>query len=275
MKTPISYYGGKQNLVKEILPLIPEHRIYIEPFFGGGAVFFAKKPSEIEVINDINHHVINFYRVLQQDFDALKAEIDCTLHSRELYARAVEIYNSAQFYKEVPRAWAFWVLSNMSFGNKILGGWSFNRDNANRHVGLTFSKKEVLTREFSNRFRQVFIECNDAKTTIKNFDDPEAFIYVDPPYVSSEQGHYAGYTAEDFKSLLDLLANAKGKFLLSSYPEDILIEYREKYGWHSQDIQQTVSVDGRRKERKTKIECLTMNYKPTGKTLSLFEDLAS
>ena len=54
MKTPISYYGGKQSLLKHILPLIPEHRIYVEPFFGGGAVFFAKEPAKVEVINDHN-----------------------------------------------------------------------------------------------------------------------------------------------------------------------------------------------------------------------------
>lgn len=39
LKTPISYYGGKQSMLKHILPIIPEHTIYVEPFFGGGAVF--------------------------------------------------------------------------------------------------------------------------------------------------------------------------------------------------------------------------------------------
>lgn len=268
MKTPISYYGGKQNLVKEILPLIPEHKIYIEPFFGGGAVFFAKKPSEIEVINDINHHVINFYKVLQQNFDALKAEIDCTLHSRTQHAEAAEVYKNPENYSDIKRAWAFWVQTNMSFGNNPLAGWAFSR--YRKQAKDTFTRKQRFNAEFSKRFVNVFIECNDAKNTITNFDDSEAFIYVDPPYVSSEQGHYAGYTDEDFKDLLDLLVNVKGKFLLSSYPEDVLMEYRQRFEWHTKDIQQTISVDGRRKKRKTKIECLTMNYKPN-LSLSLFD----
>jgi DNA adenine methylase len=51
MKTPLSYYGGKQHLASKILDLIPEHRIYCEPFLGGGAVFFAKEPSRVGIIN--------------------------------------------------------------------------------------------------------------------------------------------------------------------------------------------------------------------------------
>ena len=71
MKPPISYYGGKQNMLSELLPLIPKHESYIEPFFGGGALFFAKTPSPLEVINDTNQLMINFYRQMVVNFDAL------------------------------------------------------------------------------------------------------------------------------------------------------------------------------------------------------------
>ena len=64
LKTPISYYGGKQRLVKTILPNFPTHTLYAEPFCGGAALFFAKEASEIEVLNDTNSELINFYRVL-------------------------------------------------------------------------------------------------------------------------------------------------------------------------------------------------------------------
>lgn len=81
MKTPITYWGGKQQLSETILRLIPTHKQYNEPFFGGGAIFFAKEPSECEFINDINCEMVNFYRTLKRDFEQLKIEIDCTLHS--------------------------------------------------------------------------------------------------------------------------------------------------------------------------------------------------
>lgn len=65
MKTPLSYYGGKQTLAKIILGLIPPHRLYCEPFLGGAAVFFAKEPAKVEVINDTNGELVNFYRVVK------------------------------------------------------------------------------------------------------------------------------------------------------------------------------------------------------------------
>jgi DNA adenine methylase len=109
LKTPISYYGGKQQSLSRILPLIPEHRIYSEPFFGGGAVFFAKEPAKIEIINDTNKMVINFYKIAKREFKNLKAEIDVTLHSEEQYKEAREIYlnkDSTVEQNNVLRAWA-------------------------------------------------------------------------------------------------------------------------------------------------------------------------
>ena len=47
MKTPISYYGGKQQLASKIVSLLPEHKIYCEPFIGGAAVLFAKPQAQI------------------------------------------------------------------------------------------------------------------------------------------------------------------------------------------------------------------------------------
>jgi len=84
MRTPITYYGGKQQLAPLILGLIPQHEVYNEPFFGGGAIFFAKRPSKREFINDISAAMVNFYKVLKSDFEALKGLIDETLPWREL-----------------------------------------------------------------------------------------------------------------------------------------------------------------------------------------------
>src|SRR3546814_7624854 len=83
VKTPLTDYGGKQKLASKIISLLPPHILYCEPFVGGAAVFFAKEPSQVEVINDTNKELMNFYRIVQQDFVALEREIRISLRSEE------------------------------------------------------------------------------------------------------------------------------------------------------------------------------------------------
>ena len=107
MKTPISYYGGKQTMLKHILPLVPPHKIYTEAFCGGAAVLFAKRPAEAEVINDINMELTNFYWMAKACYPELKQQIDKTLHSRDIHAHAGHINCYPQFFSPVERPGLF------------------------------------------------------------------------------------------------------------------------------------------------------------------------
>jgi DNA adenine methylase len=260
LKTPISYYGGKQMMANHILPLIPKHRTYIEPFFGGGAVFWLKPPSECEVVNDINSRLITFYKVLKYDFEDLKSLIDETFHSREQHTDSKVEYKSGkdEIVDMLRMAWAVWVQTNMSFANKIEGGFGY--DLFGKVALKIHNKKKALIEAHQERMRKVTIENYDVLKIMKAYDSEDAFFYLDPPYVSSNQGHYAGYTNEQFIELLEACTKMKGKFILSSYPEEILLEYRIKHGWNSNDLTKTVSVNGKRTENKIKTECLTWNF---------------
>ena len=239
MKTPITYYGGKQTLLKYLLPLIPQHRMYCEPFFGGGAVFFAKRKSDVEVINDINGEVINFYKVIKTKFSELQKEIQSTLHSRELYKKAMEIYKNPEKYSDVKRAWALWTATNQGFAGMI-GSWGFGKDDS-KEAALA-NKRDAFTKDYEQRLTKVQVESNNAIKVINRCDDKETFIYADPPYIGSDQGHYKGYSESDYRELLDTLAKVKGKFLLSSYPSKILTSYINKYKWRVQKITKSVAV---------------------------------
>ena len=127
MKSAITYYGGKQKLVSTILPMFPEHLLYNEPFAGGAALLFAKEPSEVEVINDTNKELINFYKVIQQDFVSLQTKINITLHSRRLHKDASVIYNNPHLFDDLQRAWAVWVLASQSFASIIDGSWGYDK----------------------------------------------------------------------------------------------------------------------------------------------------
>jgi DNA adenine methylase len=257
MKTPITYYGGKQNMVKHLLELVPAHSIYCEPFFGGGALFFAKEPSETEVINDINSEVINFFKVIKTHFSELQKEIQASLHSRELYKQAMVIYKHPELFTNVKRAWAFWVLTNQGFAS-IIGSWGFGKDNSKEKA--LAHKRDDFTKVYENRLRMVQIEHNDAIKVIDRCDSKETFIYCDPPYIDSNMGHYKGYSEVEYKQLLDKLTKVKGKFLLSSYPSKILASYIKKFKWKTKSINKHVSVTKHTDKKKT--EMLVMNYDP-------------
>jgi DNA adenine methylase len=257
MKTPITYYGGKQTLLKYLLPLIPQHKMYCEPFFGGGAVFFAKPKSEVEVINDINGEIVNFFKVIKTKFPELQSEIKATLHSRELYRNAMVVYAHPDLFTDVKRAWALWVLTNQGFAGMI-GSWGFGKDDSKEAALAT--KRDLFTKEYEDRLTKVQVENNNAIKVINRCDDKETFIYADPPYIGSDQGHYKGYSESDYRELLDTLAKVKGKFLLSSYPSKILSTYIKKHKWKVQKVTKSVAVT--KHTDKVKTEMIVMNYDP-------------
>lgn len=260
MKTPTSYYGGKQNLVSTIVPLMPNHTTYTETFVGGGAIFWAKPKSEVEVINDINREMINFYECVQNEFVELEKMVRISLHSRSLHRDANVVYQNPHMFTRIKRAWAVWVLASQSFISMLDGSFGYDKIKGTTSQKIA-KKRDEFTLDFSIRIQNVQIECTDALRIIRSRDYVDAFHYCDPPYFNSDCGHYDGYTIEDFEMLLKTLSQIEGKFLLSSYPSPILKEYTEKFGWNTKMLEQSVSVaNATSKPAKKKIEVLTANY---------------
>lgn len=254
-RTPISYYGGKQTMLKYILPLIPEHKIYTEAFFGGGAVFWAKESAKTEIINDFNANVYNFYHILKTDFNALKTLIENTIISRESYKAALLAYHSPYVFSNVQRAWAFWYATNFGFSNQV---GNIRICTTPKYINGLKNKIERFTDHYSVRLQNTQIENDDACKIISLKDSEEAFHYVDPPYVGANQGHYGGYTQEHFDELLETLSKCKGKFLLSSYHNEALTELVKKHGWYQKEIH--LHLGSSQTKGKKRVEVLTTNY---------------
>lgn len=259
LRTPISYYGGKQKLVATILSFMPPHKLYCEPFLGGAAVFFGKQPSPIEVINDTNKELINFYRICKNRFHDLSALVRTTLHSREEHDNAWIIYNKPHLFDEVRRAWAVWVLSTQSFSAMLDGSWGYDKTDQTTTTKIT-NKREQFTEQLALRLQNAQIECADATYIIQSRDTKHSFFYCDPPYYNSNCGHYDGYTEDDFQALLETLAKIEGKFMLSSYPSSLLKQYRKQYNWNMWSIEQGVSVNAKSGYLKRKVEVITANF---------------
>lgn len=260
MKTPIVYYGGKQSMLTYILPLIPCHSIYVEPFVGGGAVFWAKEPAQTEVVNDTNGEVINFYQTLQKNFRPLQKEITSTLHSRGQFQQAKVIYQNPELFTSLKRAWAFWVLSCQSYSSSLGCGWRHVK--GKKVIRDTNNRRNAIKEHLQARLENTQIECADALKVINTWDDANTFFYLDPPYFNANMGHYGGYTLNDFKNLLETLSQVKGKFILSSYPSDILVEYTKKCSWKTIAVHRNLGM--RKEGQRRKTEILTANFDISG-----------
>lgn len=261
MKTPITYYGGKQNLVKELLWLIPPHKIYVEPYFWGGALFRAKEPSSSEIINDTNMNVVNFYEVLKKNYKALHEKIEATLHSRETYKKALFIYETPRLFADNPviKARAFYVSCNQWFCSRI-GSWWY--DKGKRCASVFQNKIENFKEEMSIRLSYTQIEQNSAHLVIQSRDHEDAFFYCDPPYIGTNQWHYGGYHEDDFIRDLTVLSQIKWKFLLSNFPSKILDRFVKEHNRYVKTFDQPLSASHNSKKNlnKRKTEVLVANY---------------
>lgn len=247
-------------MLKHIVPRIPEHTVYTEAFAGGAAVFFAKQPAEVEVLNDINGELMNFYQVAKTRFPELKQLIDNTLNSRDLHMYARFIYSYPWHFDPVRRAWAIWVLTKMSFASKIDGTYGY--DKTRNHQGKKITNAiENFNQEICNRLQSACIENTTAPHVIKSRDTEKTFHFVDPPYIDTDCGHYKGYTHQNFTNLLELLEAAKGKFMLTMYPHQILDSFIDNNHWAVEEIPKTISVS--KYSRRKQTELMVMNYSQT------------
>lgn len=258
--SPLTYYGGKKRLAAEIIRLMPAHSIYVEPYFGGGAVFFAKQPSYLEVINDINDNLVNFYRICKTRFNDLYREINALIYAESLFIWAKRVYDREIEADELQRAVAVFIVFNMSTNSNPNAGWRADNGTGGSHVAIVFRHKvENFCPWICQRLLTVQISCRDALKVIKQRDTKDTFFYLDPPYLNANQGHYSGFFTEDMRQLLDLLTTIKGKFLLSNYQSDILSQYLQKENWLLKEITMRKDISHRYGSSQ-KTEWLISNY---------------
>lgn len=274
MKQPFAYFGGKANLADRIVALMPPHRVYIEPFFGSGAVFFAKAPSVYEIVNDADGAIINFFRVLRDRPTDL--EMACALSP---YARAewqaCEDVDDPDL-DEVERARRLWVRINQAFAKRLdRTGWSIT-------TARTYTPSPPTTvisrlgrfRDAAVRLIGAYIECCDGVDLVDRLATSDSLVYVDPTYVWSTRrnGEYRGRLRQaDYRhemddaahrQLAEVLRSTAAAVVLSGYPSPL---YDEVYGdWWSVDFAVAVhtgnAVAGATRARR--VERIWCNFEP-------------
>lgn len=225
---PVRYPGAKWRLADWIMATFPPHLKYIEPYCGGASVLFQKPPAYIEVINDLDQEVVNFFEVLRNRADELVRAVELTPFARQEYLQSFEPAEDL-----LERARRFYVRSRQAFGGQgKQTGWR-TQQNMNRGKRLIDEWNEVdHLWAAANRLKQVHIECDEALKVIRRYDDEKTLFYVDPPYVGTSRNrifYNHAMTDDQHRELAALLHQVDGMVVLSGYPSEL---YDELYqGW--------------------------------------------
>jgi DNA adenine methylase len=207
---PLSYIGGKNRIARQIIEILPPHTAYVEAFAGGAQVFFHKEPSRVEVLNDLNHDVTNFFRVAQQHHEELLRYLQFILVGREWFTLFKEqnpscltdIQRAARFFYLQKNCYAG-LVNNPRYTHSVAGPRSFNP----AHL------REMIERAHA-RLCRVQIECLPYEAILERFDRPTTLFYLDPPYWNRLLYKF-NFTEDDFAKLEDRLRSIRGKFILS------------------------------------------------------------
>ena len=219
ISSPFKWVGGKSRLRKHIIPLIPEHTCYVEPFAGAAWVLFGKPPSPVEVINDLDEDLVSFFRVVRDKPEALIDSFDLALVSRaefERLARAdveqmTDVERAHRFYYVIMAAWGG-ELNYPRFSTSITDGGG-----GNRLLGALRTLRERLE-PVHRRLSSTIIECLPWHECIDRYDRPGVAMYVDPPYPENGCNYRHNMRGwDDHRTLALRLSRAKCHWIYSSY----------------------------------------------------------
>lgn len=209
-------------MASKIVPLIPQHTVYVEPFCGGAAILFAKPWPRVtntthyrEVINDHDKRLINFYQQLRNNGQKLVDALQLTPFSEHEHQIAKELHCE----DKLEAARRYYVNVQQSFANQLNRGWQRSVYGCNQ--AAAWANKVDRLPDYLERMASVHMACDDALKIIKQFDSPQTFFYCDPPYPGTDCGSYKGYTLEHFEELVNTLDTCQGSFILSNYDQPI------------------------------------------------------
>lgn len=267
IRAPFAWYGGKANHAKWILPHFPEHRVFIEPFGGAANMLLQKEPSEVEIYNDLDSRVVNFFNVIRdnQQYEELVKLLALTPYSRELFTSLV---TGPEPEGPIKRAWRFFVLCRQA-----RGGIGMSQLTPSAWVVSTRTRRkmaEPVSKYLSTiddldkvvkRLQTVIIENKPAVELIKKHDADDVFFYCDPPYLqSTRHGKKAKMyqhemTDSDHVELLESLKGCRAKVMLSGYDSELYTEHLAAWRREEQEVKAQMANSGGKR-----VEVLWMNW---------------
>jgi DNA adenine methylase len=230
----LKWAGSKWRIAPWLVSHFPKHETYLEPFFGGGAAFFSKDPSPVELINDLDQNVVNLFTVIRQYPEELAILCSLTPWAQDEYFECVQNlklpfeFSSATKEERLERSRQFLTASWQMFGRKNVtsrNGWR-HWHLTNQSPVLTWNKLPDRIINAAERLMNAQISREDALTLIRHCNAREVLVYADPPYLADTRSHGNLYEHEYKKpeqhlELLDTLESHIGSVVLSGYESSL------------------------------------------------------
>lgn len=222
----LKYFGGKFRMARWVIDKLPTHELYVEPFGGAMSILLRKKPAPLEVYNDLDGDVVNFFKILRERPDELIEQISLTPFSREEQKNSIEPCEDP-----LERARRLYVRCWQSYGGgrqRAITGWRYQTNNRRgTSVIEDWNKYDHLT-QIVDRLKEVQIENDDSFNVIKRFDGKKTLFYCDPPYVPDklnkqwrDTAYQYAFTHEQHIRLCHTLNDIEGMAILSGYDNEL------------------------------------------------------
>ncbi len=225
---PFAWYGGKEALAPLLCSLLPVHDVYCEVFGGSGALLFAKAPSRLEVLNDLDGGVINFFRVLRnaEQMQELVRLLTLTLYAHEEYYACLKQWEETTDPVERARQWYVGVMQSMNSSIRNTG-WSCTKAPSSNPARAWRNTIARLHR-CAARLAEVEIDHRDFERVLQIYDNPTTCFYLDPPYLPETRRkrycYHQEMTLADHERLLARIQQLEGMVILSGYAHPLYQE---------------------------------------------------
>ena len=268
INSPIRYYGSKgnglANRIYQYSPKPSDYDVYLEAFSGAANLLFTKKPSGVEIYNDLEKNVYSLFKVLSNKelFPKFKELCELTYYSKDI-REEFKIDLKKEDLDVLERAYKYFYVNRTSFNGN--GGFSAIsesiRRNMSKSVSDYLSSVDCLP-EIHDRLSRVIVENSDGIELIEKHDKDRTFIYADPPYHQDTRTgarYKVDMNDEQQERFVSVALNLKkAKILISGYD---CKEYNRLTSNGFEKIEMEVNTQDSKRRPKTKTEVLWRNYK--------------
>ncbi len=264
LNSPFKWVGGKSRLRKQIIDLFPQHTCYVELFAGAAWVLFGKKPSSVEVLNDIDQDLITFFRVVKEKPAELIASFEWELVARAEFERQASL--DVASLTDVQRAHRFYYLIMASWGGEFHYPRFQTSITDGGHGNRLFGALESLEKRVKpihERLKTVIIENLTWQDCFKRYDRPGAFMYLDPPYPENRCNYvYNMREKSEHELLASMLKQTQCKWLLSSCDTPFVRELFSEQTIIALESKSGMDTEKNGTTRVTNKEVVILNYTP-------------